>query len=299
MANVQGSSRDSLQGSPYKTWQEAKEQYWSEDELRNAKIHSNKFLDVVVSDAKEAPYHQQYALIMLNSTKQQHYLHNLWKAATVRVVPEHGLRVVQEQLTEGTRLEFPPEAIVGKLTEVDGRVLQAYRDRGVRIVSEVDDDLSEVEKCLAYLKTRGEKQKGELNQIIIYDSITELWEKQLGVFHAMLKHANDFRRIVYMNDSNLADVMTPGKHIFEINQKVQQLNDRCGLFPIQAPVQSVRTQGLHWNLDGQRLMMGQRVSEANCITSKRILIEASDNLLFTCKLDATKSACKDAKLPAT
>ena len=86
--------------------EEAKEQYWSEDELRNAKIHSNKFLDVVVSDAKEAPYHQQYALIMLNSTKQQHYLHNLWKAATVRVVPEHGLRVVQEQLTEGTRLEY-------------------------------------------------------------------------------------------------------------------------------------------------------------------------------------------------
>jgi hypothetical protein len=84
-------------------------------------------------------------------------------------------------------IRFPPEAIVGKLKEVDGRVLQAYRDRGVRIVSEVDDDLSEVEKCLAYLKTRGEKQKGELNQIIIYDSITELWEKQLGVFHAMLK----------------------------------------------------------------------------------------------------------------
>lgn len=63
-----------------------------------------------------------------------------------------------------------------------------------------------------------------------------------------------------MNDGNVAEVLTPGHHIIEVNENMSMINNICGLYPMARPVRKIFTHGLHWVLDGNELSMHDMVS---------------------------------------
>jgi thiamine pyrophosphokinase len=58
--------------------------------------------------------------------------------------------------------------------------------------------------------------------------------------------------------------------------------ENVGIFPLGTPAVSVTTHGLRWDLDAQRLAMGETVSSSNQVDAQRaISITTSSPLLFS------------------
>lgn len=200
---------------PAKTLQEEKELHFSEEQLKAAKQHSNAFLEVVKSNAERPPYHGDYTLVVLGVDPDQHYLHSLWRAANIRILPEHALQEVDKLLAEvsqvkarvlasdttyltaiihnfplsqGSKDRFPPETIIGELKEIEPNLLQTYQQKyKVKPTSSTDENLTDAEKCLEYLKVRGEKHDGEMGTVVLYGRDKPRVDKLLSVMHAMHK----------------------------------------------------------------------------------------------------------------
>lgn len=51
-----------------------------------------------------------------------------------------------------------------------------------------------------------------------------------------------------------------GHHDIIISEKLGMINGTAGIYPLKEPVQQIFSSGLHWNVDGQRLCMGEFVS---------------------------------------
>ena len=64
------------------------------------------------------------------------------------------------------------------------------------------------------------------------------------------------------------------------------LGPTCGLLPLGGPVRSITTSGLQWNLQGENLQLGVRISSSNAVLpcSAEVVVETSDSVLWTIQM---------------
>ena len=76
-----------------------------------------------------------------------------------------------------------------------------------------------------------------------------------------------FDSLVLLSQDNMVQLLEPGYHEIIPFRKLE--GPTCSLIPIGAPVKSVTTSGLKWNLTEQALGFGALISSSNRIYPKQ------------------------------
>jgi len=114
------------------------------------------------------------------------------------------------------------------------------------------------------------------------------FDQEMSSIHALHKWKNTFDRIVLLDKHNSVflldgqeDTMLSTTHMMDCVEGIE--GPTCGLIPLAGAAERVWTKGLHWNLSGDQLKMGNLISSSNYV--ERINSET----LSHCK---SESACE-------
>lgn len=128
-----------------------------------ATVHSSAFLS-----APSCPLN--LALIVLNvessiqdsqkSAAARRFSH-LWQQSSLRVCADGAANRLHDSLSDSARDQMLPDLIMGDLDSLRPDVESYYRERGVSIVSEDEQDSHDFEKCLRWLERRQQQQAVE------------------------------------------------------------------------------------------------------------------------------------------
>lgn len=112
------------------------------------------------------------------------------------------------------------------------------------------------------------------------------FDQEVATLHGMYKWSRNFHRIVLLGDESTSCILEgPGEHAIHLISGVE--GKSCGLLPIGKAVESVITEGLKWNLNGERLEMGVRISSSNTVAEDTSVVKicTSHDLIWTCSYD--------------
>jgi thiamine pyrophosphokinase len=87
------------------------------------------------------------------------------------------------------------------------------------------------------------------------------FDQEIANIHALYKWSNIFERIVLIGGGNTAELLQPGSHICTLVKGVE--GPGVSLLPLGCKVNSITTQGLHWDMTDMSLEMGQFISSSN------------------------------------
>jgi thiamine pyrophosphokinase len=180
--------------------------------------------------------------------------------------------------------ELKPHVIIGDLDSIRPDVRSFFANQGVEIKQVIDDDTTDLEKAVLYLKT----QPVVPPFLFILGSIGAhegRIDQFFSVINVMYKYRDtgSFRPIQLGNESMML-VLNEGEHMVQLPNSVIGLH--CGLIPIFGTVAKVTTTGLEWNLLEELgpMRFGGLVSTNNIIRDASVHIQTSDPILFTITL---------------
>lgn len=130
------------------------------------------------------------------------------------------------------------------------------------------------------------------------------FDQEISSIHGLHKWKDTFDRIVLLDKENAAFLLhgveilhdsDPEKSdAFVHTHRVQCVEGiegpTCGLLPLAGPAEQVWTRGLHWNLHGNRLKMGELVSSSNYVERRTDSAPAPASELMIASASASGSA---------
>lgn len=160
-------------------------------------------------------------------------------------------------------------------------------DLGTKIFLDDDQDYNDFDKSLklaAHVETPLPTTNAATSSVInSYERLLPVSIVALGAFggrfdqemssiHALHKWKDDFDRIILLDRENAAFLLQ-GTSDFFISHRVEAVPEiegpTCGLIPLAGAVAKVYTAGLHWNVNGQCLKMGELISSSNYVERAR------------------------------
>jgi len=256
--------------------------------------HNHTFLECCTTSAPsttEPLATNKYVLIVSSCVATGAYLKPLWKNASYRVVVDGGVTKVFDAFEEEEMEKYLPDVMLGQLEKQPQAVYKFFQSKGVEPIESTDESTTDVEKALLLVKKRRDEGVAilkETKHVLLYTPLLNRFDKILNCFHLQAKFKQNFDHFISISEGMMAEVLLAGDHHFHLAPKCEAKGTHCGLFPLGAPVNSVHTHGLKYNLKDQRLAFGDFVSAANTITTKRVRIHTSDPLLFTTAFSAAE-----------
>jgi thiamine pyrophosphokinase len=119
------------------------------------------------------------------------------------------------------------------------------------------------------------------------------FDQEMANIHCLYTWNDCFNRIVLIDvDKTTCLLQANVKHVIQsIREQETQGNERIyegryiGLIPLATPARAVTTTGLQWNLNGEALEFGKRISSSNSIPGtagdEEVTVESSDPLIWT------------------
>jgi thiamine pyrophosphokinase len=101
-----------------------------------------------------------------------------------------------------------------------------------------------------------------------------------------LKWKSVFHRVVVVDESSTTEILEENiEHVIEpIRDETFCEGESCGLLPVGCRVENVTTSGFVWNLNGEFLELGKRISSSNkiCPKAEVVRVLASQAIVWTC-----------------
>lgn len=179
------------------------------------------------------------------------------------------------------RLEYVPKYIVGDLDSLRNDVREFYVARGCEVVREDSLNSNDFQKAM---RLADKVRTDEEYPIVVIGGWNGRIDQTLGNLNTLLQAAESRKYVYWMNMTNVVMALAKGKHHISIDASRE--GPTCGLIPVGGPVDSVRTEGLRWNLDEQRLAFGKGglISTSNEVMEPVVLVETSAPVLWTAQL---------------
>jgi len=208
-----------------------------------------------------------------------------------------------------------PSVILGDLDSVRPEVMSYYRDQGVPVLKDLDQDCTDLDKCLNYVRQFQIESKdptlsssssnsshistssssapsspsSTLSAVIIYSAFGGRFDQMIGAIQSLYLHTGgDLGRVVLLSEGNMAELLLPGRHVIYCHPQLEGIGSHCGLLPVGGAARSVSTTGLKWNLDGQSMRFGGLVSSSNIIDAEVVTVETTEPLLWTTECSTKK-----------
>jgi len=178
--------------------------------------------------------------------------------------------------------DVAPNVIVGNVDRL-GQNACGWSQQGTQIIKSVDETKNDLERILEQLlaKCQHQQQKCDIDMVFIYGAFNQRLDKLLGNLNVASKFASRFKRMILMDENNIAEILPPGVHQLKYQGWNKNNPMTCGIFPVCGSSNEVATHGLKWDLNGERLQMGSLVSQGNAIENDTIAISTADPILFT------------------
>mmetsp|Transcript_87 Transcript_87/g.270 ORF Transcript_87/g.270 Transcript_87/m.270 type:complete len:277 (-) Transcript_87:153-983(-) len=227
----------------------------------------------------------QLAILVLNvdsiALRGDSVLWRLWHDAALRMCADGAANRLHDALPEPMRGKMLPDQIRGDLDSLRPEVADFYRERGVRIEHEAEQDTHDFEKCLRWLQA--EQSGADLPFTVV----------AFGAFGGRLDHTmanlnmvyrySCFSSFVLLSTDSLALLLRPGRNVIQVDTAAE--DGTCGLVPLTGRCERVVTTGLKWNLAGDcPLEFGGLVSSSNEWIADEVTVETSAPLLWTSNL---------------
>lgn len=221
-------------------------------------------------------------------------LPGLWASASTTICADGAANLLFDHHPTLT-----PAFICGDLDSIRNDVADHYRTDGrTQIVHLPNQNHTDLHKCLCLLRRHlcggggdstidaaainldaeaaGATEVAPVD-VVIYGAFDGRFDHEMGVIHCARAHHDRFRSIVMLSDTNLTCLLGAGRHAIRSSPRVVS----CGLIPIMGPVDSVTTDGLHWDLCDRRLEFGHVVSIANRPVADVVNVRTSSMCLWT------------------
>lgn len=179
------------------------------------------------------------------------------------------------------RLERVPTCIVGDFDSIRSEVREWYEARGTTVVKRLDNSENDFEKAMQL--TESIRTEHELPVVVIGGFAGRI-DQTLGNLNTLICAAEKGRDVYWLDRTNVVIALGEGGH--HISVDASREGPTCALIPVGKAVRSVRTEGLRWNLDGQRLSFGTGgvISTSNEIVEPVVIVETSDPLIWSSQL---------------
>lgn len=146
-----------------------------------------------------------------------------------------------------------PDAIIGDLDSLEDR--SAWEALGVPVVHDLDQDTTDLEKCLARI---------EAPMILAAGFLGARFDHSLAALHALLKAAG--RPVILVGDEDL--LFLPPR----IWRAELEVGARVSIYPV-APVVGLRSEGLAWELRDLPLAAGGFIGTSNRAAARKVSVE--------------------------
>jgi thiamine pyrophosphokinase len=159
-----------------------------------------------------------------------------------------------------------PDFIIGDLDSLNKNKL-VEKTKNICLVEDKNQDLNDFEKALRFIKSQNK------SNILIFGFQGGELEHTLNNWSVLKKYINEFNLTILHNNR----YAMPINNSIEIDLKENEL-----ISIIPQPTCILKTDGLKWNLDRERLELGFREGARNLTTGTRIKIELIEGeyLLF-------------------
>jgi len=209
----------------------------------------------------------------------------LWQAADVRLTDVGGssqLCVATQKLTESCDPKsITPHFIIGNIERMHESAC-GWKEHGAKCLKIVDEHKSDLQRCLEFILSKSEGQQASaVDVVLVYGAFNRRVDKLMGNISVLATFYKQFKRVIMVDEHNIVEIMPPGLHTIRMEGLGKGNTMACGLFPVGGQTNEVATQGLKWDLKGERLEMGHLVSRANEIQDQSWSISSSDPVLVT------------------
>jgi len=219
------------------------------------------------------------ALVLLNCETDGSFFFHLWHSAKLRICADGGANKLYQRLAPQVRPLYIPYAICGDFDSVLPEVASYYQSQGTHLVKVVDDNNTDLDKCLQYLIQLD--KEASIRNVVLYGAFGGRFDQTMAALHSIYKFDNRFDRLILLSEGNLAELLSAGNHFILCNPKVQGVGSICGIFPLSSICRSIKTEGLQWNLHGETMQFGNLISTSNIIKSDTVSVHTSDPVIWT------------------
>lgn len=216
------------------------------------------------------------ALIILNggSGLTKSFPH-LWTSASVTVCADGGANCLFDDADRCI-----PMYIKGDCDSIRSDVLHYYKECGTQVLVDQGQDTNDLDKCLQ-LVSQLQSEFGGTFDVLVVGAMGGRFDQEMQNINALYRWTS-FGRIILLSDTTSVFLVPAGHHVIRPNFDVEQR--LCGLIPLGTKCNSITTQGLRWDLNGQSMSMGSLVSSSNQVLSDSVRIQTSDPILWTSAL---------------
>ncbi|KIJ06442.1 hypothetical protein PAXINDRAFT_103369 [Paxillus involutus ATCC 200175] len=207
------------------------------------------------------------ALIILNQPFPLPLLEIVWKTCSWRCCADGGGNCLHDllgnALTEnGQQLRdlYIPDLIKGDLDSLRQDVRDFYSSKGVPILHDLDQDSTDLMKCVRALEEK-EIIEGNEYEIIFLGGLSGRLDQTVHTLSYLHKLRRTRKKVYVITDENIAWVLDEGQHRIRIDHGV--LGPTCGLLPVGIESTTLSTSGLRWNLDGEESSFDGLISTSN------------------------------------
>ncbi|XP_076623069.1 thiamine pyrophosphokinase 1-like [Colletes latitarsis] len=245
--------------------------------------------------------HYEYAVVILNRPLlwKRDILLNIWEKAQVRVtidggtlrwihyLQKHGINLLNE-----TYSKYVPDFIIGDLDSCSSTVLEQMKSMGSMVVETPDQSHTDYTKALIQIGELDKKANMKIKAIYVFVETSGRFDHLLGNINTLCMSDQFIKdiQIIQIANNSLTWLLRPGFHSINIPNLLVQNTSPCGLFPIGAPVNSITTTGLKWNLNNATMQFGGLVSSSNTYSSSEITINTDSPVLWTMSIKPLKES---------
>ncbi|KAN0084061.1 thiamine pyrophosphokinase [Tylopilus felleus] len=205
------------------------------------------------------------ALIILNQPFSLPLLETLWKACSWKCCADGGANRLYDLLGEARdgdllRNLYTPDLIKGDLDSLRGDVRDYYSAKGVPVLQDLDQDTTDLMKCIETLE-ENERKEGHEYETLILGGFSGRLDQTIHLLSHIHKIRQMRSRVYVITDDNIGWVLDGGHHRISIDHDV--LGPTCGLLPVGIDSTVLSTSGLQWNLDETESSFDGLVSTSN------------------------------------
>lgn len=208
---------------------------------------------------------------------------NSWRHGKLKIATDGACNRLLEYFGPQKALESQnlPQFIIGDFDSARPDTLEKFSNAGSEIILAEDQNSSDVEKAVAFI-CQTQMINERPCEIIVAGRLGGRFDHSLGIINALYSSYRSFGALLFVVSSQNFVCLIPKHTIVHIECS---LGTPCGILPIGAACQSVWTDGLRWNLEGQEIRFGGLVSTSNFVQKSRVTICSSEDLLWTMEVD--------------
>lgn len=121
--------------------------------------------------------------------------------------------------------------------------------------------------------------------VILVGAFGGRFDQEIATIHALYRWSACFERLILLSSDSVTCLLEAERRhvITPIQTEKLKEGNTCGLLPVGCKVDSITTFGLEWNLSGESLEMGKRISSSNRLgqDQSEVIVETSDPILWT------------------